>query len=100
MVVGGAGQLDRVLVGLEAGLVPRILSSRLRKTKSDLTCPLRLLLSLIFLYIAISFLLSLDIVSTFASSPNSRKRARLLLKWPYFEQRLPTVVARCHLPIS
>ena len=55
MVVGGAGQLDRMLVGLEAGLVPRILSSRSKKRKSDLPCLLWLLLSLIFLCVAIKF---------------------------------------------
>ena len=61
VVVGGTGDFDRVLVGLEAGLVPRILSSRSKKTKSDLACPLRLLLSMIFQYVVIKFSLSPDI---------------------------------------
>ena len=55
LVVGGTGDFDRMLVGLEAGLVPRILSSRSKKTKSDLACPLWLLLSMIFQYVVIKF---------------------------------------------
>ena len=93
MVVGGAGQLDRMLVDLEAGLVPRTLSSRSIQTKSDLPCPLQLLLSLIFCTSRLSSSLSSDIVSTFPGSPNLQERAGFLRNWLYFDQRLPAVVA-------
>ena len=100
MVVGGAGQLDRMLLDLEAGLVTRTLSSRSIKTKSDLPCPLQLLLSLIFCTLRLNFTLSSDIVSTFPGSPNLQERAGFLQNWLYFEQRLPAVVACGCLPIS
>ena len=62
VVVGGAGELDRMLVSLETGLVPRILSIGSKKMKSNPPCPLRLLLPLIFcIYIYIQDI-SMDIM--------------------------------------